>query len=224
MGRYRVAASRYSAGIWSGVQLIDNGSGDAAIPKIAVDVHGNAIAVRDQYDGVATNDIIANRYVAGLGGGWGTAAPIETGVGAAFDPAIAVDANGNAIVVWEQSDGTTDNIVANRYSAGAWGTAQLIENDNAGHALFPQVTVDAMGNAIAVWEQFDGTTWNIVANRYSAGTWGTAQLVETRNAGDAHSPQVAVDASGNAIAVWYQDSDPNPSNDNNDIWANCFAQ
>ena len=34
--------------------------------------------------------------------------------------------------------------------------------------------------------------------------WGTAQLIETES-GDAEYPQVGLDGSGNAIAVWFQD-------------------
>ncbi len=48
----------------------------------------------------------------------------------------------------------------------AWGTAALIETDNAGPAYDPQIAFDANGNALAVWEQFDGTRSNIVANRF----------------------------------------------------------
>jgi hypothetical protein len=154
---------------------------------------------------------------------WGTAQPIETdNAGDADRPQIAVDAGGNAIAVWEQSDGTRKNIWANRFAAGSgtWGTAQLIETDNAGGALLPQIAMDANGNAIAVWHQSDGTRYNIWGNRFNAGsgTWGTAQLIETDNTDHALNPQIAVDASGNAIAVWEQ-SDGTRVN----IWANRFA-
>ena len=86
----------------------------------------------------------------------------------------------------------------------SWGTAGLIETDNAGDAQWPQVAMDASGNAVAVWHQSDGTRYNIWANRYTASThsWGTAALIETDNAGDAQFPEVAIDASGNAVAVW----------------------
>lgn len=50
--------------------------------------------------------------------------------------------------------------------AKAWGTAQLIETDNAGNATLPQIAVDGSGNAIAVWRQHDGTRDNIWANRF----------------------------------------------------------
>ena len=48
--------------------------------------------------------------------------------------------------------------------------------------------------------------------------WGTAVLIETDNVGNAYNPQVAVDESGNAIAVWKQ-FDGTRSN----IWANRYV-
>ena len=59
------------------------------------------------------------------------------------------------------------NIVANRYTVGTgWGTAALIETDNAGHATGSEIAFDVSGNAMAVWLQSDGTRYNIWANRY----------------------------------------------------------
>ena len=100
----------------------------------------------------------------------------------------------------------------------AWGTATLIETENAGRAIFPQIAVDATGHALAVWTQSDGTQFNIWANRYTVGTgWGTAQLLETDNTGDALAPQIAVDATGQALAVWEQHDGTRDS-----IWANRY--
>src|SRR5690606_1592584 len=81
----------------------------------------------------------------------------------------------------------------------SWGNAELIETDNVGAANYPQIAVDAKGNAIAVWQQSDGTRNNIWANRYVVGTgWGVATLIEKDDAGAARNAQVAVDAKGNA--------------------------
>ena len=150
---------------------------------------------------------------------WGTAELIETDdAGSAGSPQIAFDGSGNAIAVWEQSDGIRDNIWSNRYDATTgWDTAELIETDT-GWVNYPQIAVDSSGNAIAVWEQFDGTKDNIWSNRYDATTgWGTAELIETDDAGSADMPQIACDGSGNAIAVWEQ-SDGTRDN----IWANRY--
>jgi hypothetical protein len=130
-----------------------------------------------------------------------------------------VDSAGNAIAVWGQLDGTRYNIWANRYEAGTgWGSAELIEADNGGNAWYPQVGMDAAGNAIAVWYQWDGTRDNIWANRYEAGIgWGSAELIEADNSVDAWYPQVALDAAGNAVAVWFQNDETFDS-----VWANRF--
>jgi len=48
--------------------------------------------------------------------------------------------------------------------------------------------------------------------------WGTAALIETASGGNAESPQVAFDASGNALAVWSK-SDGTRYN----IWVNRYT-
>ncbi len=202
--RYNIWANRYVAGTgWGSAELIESNAWDATNPQIAIDNNSNALVVWQQYDDT-NRSIWANRYVAGAG--WGAAELIETdNAGYANSPQIAVDSNGNALAVWRQSDGTRDNIWANRYVVGAgWGSAELIETDN-GDAQSPQIAVDSNGNALAVWQQFDGARDNIWANRYVAGAgWGAAELIETDNAGRAEYPQIAIDSSGNALAVWYQ--------------------
>ena len=71
--------------------------------------------------------------------------------------------------------------------------------------LEPQTVTDVNGNATAVWEEYDGSRFNIWSMRRVAGeSWGNASLLETDNSGDAYSPQVAVDGIGTVIAVWKQ--------------------
>ncbi len=132
-------------------------------------------------------------------------------------PDVAVGQDGSAVAVWVQSDGALNNIWANRYVPGNdWGTAKLIETGDTGHANWPNVAVDADGDAVAVWHQSDGTRANIWANQYVAGQgWATAELIESEDLGDALRPKVAVDPDGNAIAVWYQDDGMRLN-----VWAN----
>jgi hypothetical protein len=205
--RYNIWAKRYTpSGGWGTATLIENDNGSAGSPpQVAMDGSGNAVAVWEQIDATGRYNIWANRYTPS--GGWGTATLIETNnAGNASSPQVAMDSSGNAVVLWAQSDGTRDNIWANRYaSAAEWEAATLIETDNAGGATNPQVAMDGSGNAFAVWQQSDGIRYNIWANRYTpSGGWGTGTLIETNNAGDATNPQVAMDSSGNAIAVWSQ--------------------
>ena len=86
-----------------------------------------------------------------------------------------------------------------------WGTSELIEENDFDSARFPQVATDAEGNAFAVWQQSDGFNLNIRANRYTrSDVWGEAELIGLPEGGDAGRPQLAVDPSGVAHAIWAQ--------------------
>jgi hypothetical protein len=211
-----IYANRFNGTGWGTAELIETGdAGNAFDPQVALDSSGNAIAVWQQNDG-AINNIYANRF---NGTDWGTAELIETNTGYAGTPQIAVDSNGHAIAVWSQRNDPNNNvsIYANRFNGTDWGTAELIETGDAGNTGTPQVAVDSNGNAIAVWEQYDGANNNIYANRFNGTGWGTAELIETGDSGNAFDPQVALDSSGNAIAVWQQNDGAN-----NNIYANRF--
>ena len=193
---------------WRTTELIEtNNAGDANSPQVAIDASGNALAVWAQSDGTRLN-VWANRYTAATSS-WGTAALIESDdLGGVANPQIAMDTSGNALAVWEQSDGSRFNIWANRFTAAnnSWGTAVLIENNDAGNASAPQIAVDANGDALVVWAQSDGTRFNIYSNRFTASSssWAAPVVIEADNVADAYSPQIAIDANGNAMAVWQQ--------------------
>ncbi len=207
-------ANRYVIGSgWSMAELIEtNDVGDARFPQIAVDTDGSALAVWAQRDG-SRYGVWANRYV--VGNGWETAAPIDTDIGgsANWEPQIVMNADGNALAVWDQYNGSRKNIWANRYVAGSgWNSAILIETDDTGNAEKPQAALDGNGNGLVVWSQSDGTRVNIWANRHVVGSgWKSATLIETDDAGDAYNPQVVLDTKGVGVAVWQQ-SDGTRSN------------
>lgn len=146
--------------------------------------------------------------VSGTAQAWTSAEPVQRsgGVGDAVLSRVAMDGAGNAFAVWRQTDGYRDSIWASRCAGAAgWADPVLIETDDRGSALEPQVAAAASGDAMAVWQQSDGARNSVWANRYAAATgWGDPVLVETSDAGSAFGPHVAMDAAGDAAAVWYQ--------------------
>ena len=153
-----------------------------------------------RYDDIRSS-IWSNRYV--FDEGWGDAELVETGLGDAYDPQVAVDSAGNAVAVWIQNqyeDSDNNTVYSNRYVVGmGWGDDHII-GTSAGATIRPQVAVDGSGNALAVWS----AGGSIYSNRYVVGTdWGTPELLETADASAFH-PHVAIERSGNAIAVWTQ--------------------
>lgn len=197
---------------WTGAAQVitDDSSGvkEAVHPAVAVDAGGNTIVVWEQFTGGRT-DIFANRYRVATKT-WGTPTAIETdNAGNALRPRIAIDPDGNAVVVWYQSDGTRTRIFANRYSAAAdtWSTPTRLDLDHPGSATSPEIAVDTIGNATAVWTQpsDNGVHTQIWTNRTTASIWGTAVRIDSQNS-DAASPQIAVGALGYPVIVWVQDT------------------
>ena len=120
----------------------------------------------------------------------------------AFEPQVSEDASGNMLFVWARSDGANYRIQARfRASDGTWDTAETI-SDPGQDASEPQVAFDPSGNGIAVWSRFDGSKTRIqAAFRPSGGSFGTPQTVSGAGQ-NATNPQISIDTSGNAVAVW----------------------
>ena len=208
LGDSLIISSRYVPGLgWDTASTIGTSQWEDA-PKVAVDESGNAIAVWVVYptftwngETIVTSVIGSNRYE--VGSGWGD--PSLLGINAtanATEPQVAVDGSGNGMAVWRQYDGNYRSVWANRYEAGSgWGTATPIEAVS-GNSSYPQIAMDRDGNAIAVWGRYDDGPNSIWSNRYEVDSgWGDPTLIETDD-GEAYSPQIAIDRSGNAIAVW----------------------
>jgi hypothetical protein len=120
---------------------------------------------------------------------------------AAFSPQVTLDAQGNATAVWQRSNGPNTIVQsATRPAGGAWSAPDDLSATGQ-NAATPQFTVDAQGNATAVWQRANGNLFVQSATRPAGGTW-SAPVDLSVTGGDASGPQVAVDAQGIATAVW----------------------
>ena len=204
---------------WATAALIEfDNVGNAENVQVAVNTSGQAVAVWQQPDSTSIN-IHAARYSPGTG--WHTPEPIDTEPETAQQPAVAIDAQGNAFVVWLRSEGSSNSVWARRFTAqGGWGSPVLLET-GLGDAGNPQVAVDGSGNAIVVFWQQGGGRVSVVANRYVNGAgWGTATAIDTNSTGSAGAPQIATDGAGNAMVVWgWASADP-PYGFS--VWANRY--
>jgi hypothetical protein len=171
-----------------------------------VDASGNAVAVWQQSNANGLLDIWSARYTA-ASADWGGAELIEfNDADYALRPQVAMDPGGNAVAVWFQFGGTTEDIWSNRYTPdGGWGEAERIEANDTDEAVLPKVAMDADGSAVAVWTQLDGSHDSIWSNLFTPSFgWRGAEPIEMYDRGRAQQPEVAMDASGGAVAVWTQ--------------------
>jgi hypothetical protein len=113
------------------------------------------------------------------------------------------DAAGNLFAAFSFAN-TTVSIFASRYTpSGGWSAPTLLESDDTGDALSPQMAVDPGGNATVVWNQWNGSFFNVFAARYDIGSgWQNATMIGPGIDNDSLYPFAAADAGGNTTAVW----------------------
>jgi len=228
-----IRARRYEPDSGWGMNAPIDAVPNTSVPSttaVQMDDSGNAIALWTERtltvpEGGSGEVLWANRYVAGEG--WETARLIKSDPATRAESArLSLSANGEAHVVWIQyvdnpGNQTRNDIWSVRYAPGSnwdstdWTEPERIDNYDIGNKRSPDIAVDGMAVAHAVWMQDDQELQNdfvnIHANRYTeASGWGTPVLVEPptldpRDDADASQPRVGVNAAGNTFVVWRQD-------------------
>lgn len=208
-----------AAGVWGSAQLletIDEAGRVDGNPRIAVAPQGGAVVVWQGSGGtVANRGTWTNRYTASAG--WGTASQLVA-VSGGSAPDIAMDANGNAVMVWGQVEVSTAGmfalIQAKRLQAGAWGPALQVGRELGANSLVsaPLVKMNAGGAALVAWGQGDQSVRATVAP--AGGAWPAPTIVKAVASREATSALVAaIDDQGNAMLTWRQANDPGSSID-----------
>jgi hypothetical protein len=122
-------------------------------------------------------------------GVWHPVATLAAGVGDGTDVDVALNAAGDAAVVWSSPAGVQG---ATRAAGASW-TAPV----RLGTGTDVDVGVDSVGNASALWVGGPGVLRS-ARHRRGAATWSRPFVV----ARDALAPRLAVNEDGNAVAVW----------------------
>ncbi len=209
----QIFKSEYRSGAWTDPSsLTDNISPDGQLagqPEVAMDNNGNAIITWTQYNG-SNYLIYKSEYRSAA---W--ANPLITdyispdGQNAVY-PEVAMDDNGNAIITWQQYDGTNTQIFKSEYRSGSWTNPSSLTDhiSIAGqNTTIPQVAMDDNGNAIITWPQSDGTTLQIFKSEYRSGAWTNPSALTDNispDGQDTHDVQVAMSDHGTALITWDQ--------------------
>ncbi len=127
-------------------------------------------------------------------------------------PDIAADQSGNAFVVWQDNrNGNFDVYFSWKPSGGAWQVNERVTDPGATKGwTLPAIAVDLSGNAYAVWQDDrNGNSDIYFSFRPFGGAWQANRKVYGGSEGNACNPDIAVDLSGNAYAVWEDDRNGN---------------
>jgi hypothetical protein len=201
-----------------GVRSQPGTAGDARYPRIAPDGSGGVIIT--WYDSrPGKSDIYAQRVDASGNRLWTT-----DGVGVrsqpgtpegAYNPTIAPDGSGGAIIAWEDYRSGSDEIYSQRVDSDGnmlWTTDGVVVRSQGtpGVGFMPAIVPDGSRGAIITWIDTRFGPNDIYAQRVDSNgnrLW-TADGVGVRVTVDgADAPQIASDGYGNAIIAWRDDRD-----------------
>ncbi|KPK33289.1 MAG: hypothetical protein AMS24_01545 [Chlamydiae bacterium SM23_39] len=137
---------------------------------------------------------------------WNAAQTLSDGV-KSYDPQIALNSLGEAVVIWTQYVNGNYAIMG-RYSddyGTTFSSVVMISNPSQS-ATDPKVVIDEAGNAVAVWKYFDGSNFRIQESYKEAQqNWSTpAYLSPEKN--NANIAEISMSADGKAVVVWERDN------------------
>ncbi|HEX3265253.1 MAG TPA: hypothetical protein VHR16_06250 [Candidatus Limnocylindrales bacterium] len=194
---------RAAGGTFGSVQSLSAAGQNASNPAVGVDGNGNAVVAWVRSDG--TNTRVQARRRSGSGT-LGSVVTLSAAGGNAGQPALAMKATGEAVVVWTRWDGSNHRVqVRRRSTSGTWSSAQTL-SDAGQTAMLPQVGIDGNGRAVVVWVRSDGSTNRVqLRTRSATGTLGTVQTLSVAG-WDASFPKIAVSTSGKSAITWILDN------------------
>jgi hypothetical protein len=184
------ASSRPAHGSWGPVTTLSPAADSSSHPQIAMDAHGNAVAIwlhtTSSSGGIFAADLSA-------GGSWSTPVQISTVNVSAQNPVLAVNASGDAVAGWQSANGII--FVAERNS-GVWG-APIVIAPAAFRQGSPHVALGDRGDAAAAWT---GRGTALAATRAAGGTWSAPTTLSKSSEGA--TARVAIDQFGNSVVVF----------------------
>jgi hypothetical protein len=200
------SASLPAGGSWSSSTIIS----DPQLPSYLVDLDMNraGMAVAGWFDVGEDRVGVTSKAP---NGSW--EAPVVLSAPAGIDPrpAIAVGDNGGAVAVWHrggQQGGEVEAVLAShRAPDGTWEDPQVI-SATFSSALFPSVSMDRAGNALAGFRQWANMSWiPSLVRRPADGTWGEPMFPAAAGEGATYEVFPFHDGVGNEVVAWHRKTD-----------------
>jgi hypothetical protein len=213
-GDSNVMAQRYDAdGVAQGseFQVNDTVAGDQRYSSVAMDDNGNFFVTWSSFDQDGDGWGVYGKRFDAAGVALGPEFRVNaTTVGDQLYSQAAMDADGDAVVVWESvgQDGSGSGVYAQRYNSA--GTAQgaefRVNTRTSNDQRWASVDMAAAGSFVVTWTSSfqDGSGDGVYAQRYAASgaTQGTEFRVSSSIAGDQQHSRVSVAPAGDFLISW----------------------
>jgi hypothetical protein len=120
-----------------------------------------------------------------------------------------MNAQGHALVLWVQEDrGGIQTLQASHLDGRTieWTRSPLLAS---GHTiLWPQVGLDRLGRAHAVWRQEVAGVMKLFGKRLVNGTWDAQRTLLVEDVGQSQAHTLSVNSEGHAVVIWLQNQGP----------------
>jgi hypothetical protein len=213
-GRVIASSTRPAGGKWSAASTISEPL-NVNVPSVAVNARGDAVAVWEAFfeemgAGIQEEHIQVATRPAGAST-WGapvTLTRTETGLGEPGNQEVEIDGHGDAVAIWGRMHGANAETIEtsqNHASGSSWSAPVALSSPGKMEEA-PQIAVNEAGQGMIVWERQEPSGTEIVEASSGSATsaaWQPARSVSIATPGsEAKEPAVAMDAHGNAAAVW----------------------
>lgn len=208
------SSKRLTSGSWTNADALSLTSSQAAYPKVAVDMNGNATAIWFSFNqtGSVYSSVIVQAATKPFGGNWSY--PVNLSEPGLRDPStlyskIGYDGSGNAIAIWSTSfNNETFDIQSSILPVyGNWMEPNVLASNNV-YAFQVDQSVVSLGDALALFLFSNGAGLQIQSSEiditnFMPGVW-SVPLTLSKGVNNGY-PSVAANLTGNnlnAAAVW----------------------
>lgn len=182
-------------------------AGNQKEPDVAMDVEGNFM-VAWQGPGQDQNDIFAQRFEPN-GQPIGSEFRVNTTTdNNQLNPSVAMNNDGDFIIVWESMDQPEPNRPICCQSYGQDGLPvgpELVISDQPSICRYPDVALDSTGEAIVVWTG-KNSLYSVRVRHFAADgnapSFGSTPVNDGLKFTSLTRPSIAVDAEGNYVIAW----------------------
>ena len=190
-----------------GYENLSANDGYSANPRMVLTTNHDPMVVWEDYSINDMGEILFRKW---NGSAWTETVNLSNNAFESLYPQIALDANQQPVVVWEDYTGGRGDIFLKRFTSGAWQNIQNVSN-TSGNSLSPQIAINDLNHIFVAWEDHTSPQSQIKLSRSTSGsTWQGIQ--HTKTSADiistegfiARSPALTLDQNGAPIVVWDQ--------------------